>query len=34
MFFACGTDAEDTKILEAAQEYAKENADMEITVLK
>jgi hypothetical protein len=32
MFFSCGTDAEDTKILEAAQEYAKENADLEISV--
>lgn len=30
--FACGTDAEDTQILEAAREYVKNNADLEVSV--
>jgi hypothetical protein len=32
LIFACGTDAEDTLILEAAREYAKNNTDIELTV--
>jgi hypothetical protein len=32
LLFSCVADAEDSKILEAAQQYAKNNADLEVTV--
>lgn len=32
LFLACGTDAEDTRILEAAREYASNHSDIKVMV--